>query len=118
MDFIMDPDAANYAPGMITSGATIPGWGLSPHEGPDPDLAEVHATLKETNPILARKIDGITEAIHSAGEAIFPNETAFTAAVAVAVKMPAKFTPFLIYVARLGAWTEQVFDLLHPEVRE
>jgi citrate synthase len=55
--------------------------------------------------VLATKIADVTSAIWEEGKTLFPNPSAYTAAVALHIELPSEFTPYLFVAARLSAWT-------------
>lgn len=91
---------------IIEHGCKIPGWGQSFVKGqPDPAWQQVAAMLEGT--AVGRKLDAITNALHTAGKAIFPNPGGFTAAAAMVLEMPAAVAPYLFIAGRLEVWSQQ-----------
>lgn len=94
----------------------IPGWGNSFHRAqPDPLWTEVDAILHADFPQLAARIDEVTASLHERGKKIFPNPSAYTAATALALGMPAKVAPYLFVCGRLEAWSHIIMQKIESE---
>ncbi len=94
-DDIIDPEFERF-----------PGWGNSFVKGkPDELWKDVDAQLGEVAPELYAKIAYITTALHDSGKHVFPNPSAYTAAVGIALSMPPRLLPWLFIQGRLSAWT-------------
>lgn len=92
---------------IIRQGVKVPGWGNSFVRGGKDELWQpVEAALEKTAPVWMRAIERVTHELHKAGKNIFPNPSAYNAAVALAVQMPPEIAPFLFIQARLPAWTQ------------
>lgn len=103
MRVLKNPELSGY---LMKSGRKVPGWGNTFVRGePDPLWSEVAAALAAADSDLTARIDGITGAFHAAGKNIFPNPSAYTAAAALVVGMPASVSPFLFVSSRLEAWS-------------
>lgn len=84
----------------------IPGWGNSFVKGQkDPDWLNVDELIREMDPQLYSRIEGVTNMLHKEGKTIFPNPGCYTAASAIILKMPPKISPYLFIAARLEAWS-------------
>jgi citrate synthase len=91
--------------GSMNPAVRTAGWGNSFVRGkPDPALNVVNNFLGEHWPQIAGTIDIITEQLHAAGKKVFPNPGCYTAAVAMAIGMPAYLAPLLFVEGRMLAW--------------
>lgn len=89
----------------IEKGWRVPGWGNSFEKGhPDPHWAEVERILF-TNGEWANKFNSITETLHNAGKNIYPNPSAYTAACAIVIGLPANIAAYILISGRLAGWT-------------
>lgn len=85
----------------------IPGWGTSFVKGKlDPALNQVDEVLRRVHPELYARIATVTGILHRAGKVIYPNPSAYTAATAITIGLPAKLCPWLLVSQRLIAWSE------------
>ncbi len=92
-------------------GGVIPGWGNSFVKGEEDEIwDEVKAILVENWPIIAHKLQAVTDALHARGKIIFPNPSAYTAACALALGCPREVLPFLFIASRLPAWSTIVMN--------
>jgi citrate synthase len=110
------PIAETYA--LLTAGDTeaearllrkerLPGWGNSFHKGePDPLWVEVANQLRLVNAALADRLDVITELLVAVGKKVLPNPSAYTAAVAITLGIPAHLAPWLFVQGRLLSWSQ------------
>jgi citrate synthase len=104
---------------IIQSGRKVPGWGGTfQKDQPDPIWAEVSKLLEEFYPSLAARLDVITEALHAEGKKIYPNPSAYTAASAIALGLPAELAVYLFIGGRLDAWTRLAFTRINQEGSE
>jgi citrate synthase len=88
----------------------IPGWGGTfQKDGPDPHWKIVDQLLK---PEIKAKIDSVTAYFLELGKNLYPNPSAYTAAVAITIGLPAPLTPYLFIAARLPAWTQMAARVL------
>jgi citrate synthase len=84
----------------------IPGWGNSFVKGaPDPIWKDVDAQLGEVAPEVYTSIVRITSQLHDAGKLVWPNPSAYTAAVGIALGLPAPLLSWLFIQGRLAVWT-------------
>lgn len=92
---------------LVRLGKKVPGWGGTFQKDQcDPIWAEAADLIEEHYPELAAKLDVITEALHAEGKKIYPNPSAYTAAAAIALGVPAKLGVYLLINGRLDAWTQ------------
>jgi citrate synthase len=92
---------------LLEANQKVPGWGGSfQKDGVDPLWVGVYDFLREWYPQIATKLDLVTIELHKQGKIIYPNPSAFTAAVAIALQVPAKLAVYLFISARLDAWAE------------
>lgn len=106
-EFLSLDDPASLVPGMLGANKKVPGWGGTfQKDEPDPIWKEVSFALAATCPVINAKIEAVTSELHEEGKQIYPNPSAYTAATAIALGLPAKLVPFLFIEARLSAWTQ------------
>lgn len=96
-------DPAAEATEILKRGDKVPGWGSSFAE--DKTWEPVAMILRADFPQLAEKIDRVTGELRKAQKLIIPNPSAYTAAVAIALSMPAECLPYLFIASRLAAWS-------------
>lgn len=105
----------------------IPGWGGTFQKTlPDPFWSEVDERLKETHPNIYGKLERVTSELHSFGKKIYPNPSAYTAAVGMALGMHPKLLVYLFLAGRLDAWAKiaarnlgvSIWDSEHLSVQE
>ena len=90
----------------VPDGYKLPGWGNSFEKGhPDTLWKDVDKCLADNFPEIHSRICEITDALHKFGKEVFPNPSCYTAAVGVALKMPASVLPWLFVSGRLNAWS-------------
>lgn len=95
----------------------VPGWGSSFCKGaPDPAFDEVQYRLRGVDNFLVEKIELITEWLDGRGKKIFPNPGCWTAAVAIAIDMPANIAPVLFILPRIEAWTMLFHEMTKPKL--
>jgi citrate synthase len=95
------PGEFNYTPP-----ARVPGWGNSFVKGqPDPTWRDVDVQLGEVAPEIYKALVLITGTLHDAGKLIYPNPSAYTAAVGMALGMPAHLLSWLFVQGRLASWS-------------
>ena len=88
------------------SGDRIPGWGNSfEKDRPDSFWVGVETILADSFLDVYGKLGYVTDALHKAGKQIYPNPSAYTAAVAIALKMPPEILEWLFIAGRLNVWT-------------
>lgn len=95
---------------MLKAGMKIPGWGGSFQKGNhDPIWEEMRGLIADTHPDMARKLSEITDALACHGYTLYPNPSAYTAAAAIILGIPAQGAIFLFIAARLAPWTQIAF---------
>jgi citrate synthase len=113
-NFLSLPDPAASIPVLLNVGAKVPGWGGTfQKDAPDPVWHEIHDLLV-TYPI-SHKIAKVTEALHARGKTVYPNPSAYTAAVAIVLGIPPPIAPYLFIAARLSAWSVLAARHILPE---
>lgn len=91
---------------LISNGVKIPGWGNSFHKGePDPYWNDVDNWFRLNEPTIYKKICGITNLLHDNNKHLFPNPSTYTAAAAIALKIPKKAAAYLFVQGRLLSWS-------------
>lgn len=101
------PEAANR---YISFGLKVPGWGNSFVKGAhDPLWVRVDEILFEKFSRIHELISATTAMLHKLGKKVFPNPSIYTAALAVALELPAPLAVWLFIKARLDGWTELVW---------
>jgi citrate synthase len=92
---------------LLAKKEKVPGWGGSfQKDGIDPFWSDVDASLRKWYLQLSQKLEDVTKELHRQGKFIYPNPSAFTATVAIALRVPAKLLVYLFIAARLDAWAE------------
>jgi citrate synthase len=92
---------------MLEQYKRIPGWGGHfQKDGPDPLWVEVADLIRLYYPALHSKLETVTEKLREHGKMIYPNPSAYTACVAIALGMPSKLAPCLFLYGRLAGWAE------------
>lgn len=99
--------AAAIAAEVLDRGERVPGWGNSfVKDGEDPDWLPVRECLAEIACGLVVRIDSVTTVLHGRGKRVFPNPSAYTAASAIMLGIPAEASAYLFVSMRLEVWTE------------
>lgn len=94
-------------PRFLADGRKVPGWGNSFVRGQkDPAWLPVDACLAAVFSDLFTKLERVTIALDGCGKKIFPNPSAYTAAAALALGIPAGLAPWLLVRGRVDGWTE------------
>jgi hypothetical protein len=89
-------DAPAVAAAMLDHGARVPGWGSSFAKGaPDPLLDEIAQY---------HDLGLVTGVLHRRGLMLYPNLSAYTAATAITLGIPAEGCLWLLIQGRLAAW--------------
>jgi len=84
-----------------------PGWGNSFVKGElDPAWIKVDLFIKEHWPEIHRRIEQKTKELHESGKVVFPNPSIYTAAVALAIRLPRDIVPILFVASRIEAWSD------------
>jgi citrate synthase len=106
VDFLALEDPAGMVPRMLEAGHKIPGWGGTfQKDSFDPILTEMDHLLLSW-PLIYRKLFSVTDRLQLLGKILWPNPSAYTACVALALGLPAPLAPYLFIAARLSAWTQ------------
>lgn len=107
-DLLVRDDPCHEIQIRLEVGLKIPGYGNSFYkDGIEPAFLPVEEELRKVNPVLAGKIDLMTEFIHGMGKKIYPNPSTFTCAVALVEGVPKEAVGFLVVQARLLVWTKE-----------
>jgi len=92
--------------GMLKRGAKVPGWGGTfQRDKPDPLWQEVDDMLADLWPAIYIKISSVTTTLIEHGKTLYPNPSAYTAAVALVLGLPKELVSYLFIGARLAAWS-------------
>jgi citrate synthase len=110
VQFLECANPAAVAREMLERGEFVPGWGNSFHRGvPDPIWTGVDAYLREHFQWLTELMDGVSTELHRVkGLVLLPNPSAFTAATAIALEIPARSAAWLFISGRLDAWAKLI----------
>jgi citrate synthase len=101
--------------GLLARGEKVPGWGGSfQKDGVDPIWEPVATALATQCATLSQKLDAVTAALHRQGKVIYPNPSAYTAAVCLALGAAPSLSVYFFIFARLDAWANIAFNELHP----
>lgn len=96
---------------LLATNQKIPGWGSSfVKEGPDPIFEPLRTFLMEQFPETLAKIDHVTTKLKENGHNLEPNASAYTAAVALTLKIPKQIAIWLLIVGRMPIWTKLYLD--------
>lgn len=108
--FLQAPSPTLEAERLLNAGQRVPGWGNSFVKGTrDPLWLGLDRLLADAEPALYQILEAVTRTLHERGKMIYPNPSAYTAAVAIALKIPAPLAPWLLVAGRLDGWT----DIIH-----
>jgi citrate synthase len=103
----LDDPGGMVAKIYLSAGGKIPGWGGTfQKDEPDPIWVPVQELLTSHWPVIGAKLDSVTDELRRHGKILCPNPSAYTAAVAIAIGLPAPLAPYLFIAARLSAWTQ------------
>jgi citrate synthase len=92
---------------MVAAGGKIPGWGGTfQKDQPDPIWDKTASGLAENNPDLADQLRADTQELSKYGVNVYPNPSAYTAAVAITLQMPKKLLNYLFIASRIHAWAQ------------
>ena len=107
VNFLLLAYPPRYVEDILKSGKRVPGWGGTfQREQPDPIWSDVSLELMTMAPDLHAKISDVTVELGRLGKDIYPNPSAYTAAAAIRVGMPAKIAPYLFIAGRAAAWAQ------------
>jgi citrate synthase len=108
--FLALNDPASMIPKMLAANQKIPGWGGTfQKDGHDPIWQELDALLPTE---FGAKLTSVTSELLRWSRILYPNPSAYTACVALALGLPAKLAPYLFIAARLSAWTQLAGNIL------
>ncbi len=106
-DLLEHDEPVEEARSMLDAGKRVPGWGSSfVRHDHDPLWNPVRDELERQSPEMARRILTVTALLHERGKIIYPNPSAYTAACAILMGLPAAACASLFVRARLTAWTK------------
>lgn len=89
----------------------VPGWGNSFVKGtPDPAWGQVDKVLGIVSPEIKSTLQMVTEELHARGKLIFPNPSAYTAAVCIAVQLPKQLCPLFFIQGRIEGWASLFYE--------
>jgi citrate synthase len=92
---------------ILQAGQKVPGWGGTfQQDQPDPLWNAMDTALRKFQPQLAARLDEVTKELLWQGKTLYPNPSAYTAAVAVALGLPARLAVYLFISARIDAWAQ------------
>lgn len=104
--FLEQDAPENQVVWFLAAKQKVPGWGGSfQKDGIDPLWKPVNFALYKYQSV-SKKLDDVTAVLHREGKIIYPNPSALTAAVAIALGIPAQLLSYLFIKARLDAWAE------------
>jgi citrate synthase len=107
VEFLLLESPALMVPNILSAGRKVPGWGGTfQKDVGDPIWAEVARLLAASWPHLAAKLGFVSVTLRRHGKALCPNPSAYTAASAIAIGLPATLAPYLFAAARLSAWAQ------------
>ena len=90
----------------VKASGFVPGWGNSFVKGePDPLWKAVDAQLGEVAPDISKTLAHVTMSLREKGRNVYPNPSAYTAAVGQALGISPRLLPWLFIQGRLSAWT-------------
>ena len=102
--FLRLDDCKPYMESVLATRARVPGWGSSFVKGePDPVFEQLDKELV-SYPIYAR-IEYVTGFLQGRKLNIFPNASAYTSAVVIALGMRDSTASYLLLKGRLDAWS-------------
>lgn len=107
VEFLDQPYPGAEVALILARNEKVPGWGGT-FQGNviDPIWVELDSLLHKLHPELAQKLDAVTVELAASGKILFPNPSAYTACVAIAIRLPAPLAPYLFIAGRLSAWTQ------------
>jgi citrate synthase len=107
IQFLQEPYPAHLVFHILAENRKVPGWGGNFQKDQiDPIWAEVDHLVREFSPELRAKLDAVTGRLAESGKPVLPNPSAYTACVAIILKMPPKLAPYLFIAGRLPGWAE------------
>jgi citrate synthase len=107
VEFLASPSPASQVARMLEARAKIPGWGGTfQKDQPDPIWHEVDLFILRLAPELAAKLVDVGSALARHGYNLYPNPSAYTAAAALVLRVPAKLAVYLFIAGRVNAWAQ------------
>ena len=107
LELLNQDDPYHAAGRILEAGKKVPGWGSSFVKGePDQEWAEIHGLIESMSQPMTEALSRITLRLYEHGKVIYPNPSAYTAAVAIILHMPQSIVPWLLIAGRLAAWSE------------
>jgi citrate synthase len=107
LQFLSIPYPATQVGKILKEGRTVPGWGGTFQKASeDPLWREVSQLLGSRYPALHNKMKDVTEQLTEYGKHLYPNPSAYTACVGIALEMPPAIISYLLICGRLAGWTE------------
>jgi citrate synthase len=98
---------ANQVSRLLKFGVKIPGWGGTfQKDQPDPIWQEVDLLIQRLAPELSAKLTDVTAELARHGFKLDPNPSAYTAAAALVLGVPAKLAVYLFITGRVNAWAQ------------
>jgi citrate synthase len=92
---------------LLKFGTKIPGWGGTfQKDEPDPIWQEVDLLLRRLAPELSVKLAKVSAELARHGYNLYPNPSAYTAAAALFLGVPAKLAVYLFIAGRVNAWAQ------------
>jgi citrate synthase len=92
---------------MLKRSQKVPGWGGTfQKDKPDPLWTAVDELIEDCQVGLYLKMAAVTDELKQHDKLLFPNPSAYTACVAIALGMPAELAPYLFIYGRLSGWAE------------
>lgn len=108
--FLSHPNLDKLADQSIAEGMKLPGFGNSFAKGkPDEIWADVAELLAEHYPELSERLSMVTRKLHDNGKEIYPNPSAYTVMVAIALGIPAAMAVYLLVIGRIESWSAAVY---------
>jgi citrate synthase len=107
VEFLSLPRPADHVARMLKAGTKIPGWGGTfQKDKPDPIWEEVDCAIRRLAPELSAKLAEVGAELARHGHKLYPNPSAYTAAAALFLGVPAKLAVYLFIAGRLNAWAQ------------
>jgi citrate synthase len=107
VEFLGLPRPADHVARMLKSGTKIPGWGGTfQKDQPDQIWHEVDLFIMSLAPELSAKLVSVTVELERHGYNLYPNPSAYTAAAALVLGVPAKLAVYLFIAGRVNAWAQ------------
>jgi citrate synthase len=105
--FLTQPHPEEAVENMLSNNQKIPGWGGTFQKfGRDPIWKNMDRLISELHPELSKKLVAVTDVLILHGKTIYPNPSAYTACVAIAIAMPPGVASYLFIAGRLTGWAQ------------